>query len=351
MAFYGLVKAVVFHARNDVRVQDIPVPACGEEQIRVAVEACAVCSSDLKAYQSGNPRLKPPITMGHEFTGRVDAVGAKVGRFAVGERVVMATSISCGQCYYCRRNWNNLCLSLDPMGFSYPGGMAEYVVIPAIAIRNGHVVKVPDTLQPEYAALAEPVSCAVNCAENCGIQPGDTVVVVGAGPMGIMNLQVAREFGAGKVILAQRAGKRLEQARRFACDRLVDSSNEDLASIVSAETDGRGADCVIVAAPSAAAQEQALGLVRKKGCVCLFASLPVGASLLSLDSRKIHYGELRLVGASDSTARQVERALDILQRPDFPRKELVSHILPLEQISRAFELMLAREAMRVVLRP
>jgi L-iditol 2-dehydrogenase len=345
------MKAVVFHAKNDVRVQSIPVPPCGEEEIRVAVEACAVCGSDLKAYQSGNPRLKPPITMGHEFTGQVETVGAKVHGFTVGQRVVMATSISCGTCYYCRRGWNNLCLNLDPMGFSYPGGMAEYVVIPAVAIRNGHLVKVPEGLAPEHAALAEPVSCAVNCAETCGIQPGDSVVVVGAGPMGIINLNVAREFGAGKVILAQREGKRLEQARRFACDRLVDSTNEDLAAVVLAETGGLGADCIIVAAPSAAAQEQALSLVRKKGCVCLFASLPVGGSLLSLDSRRIHYGEIRLVGASDSTARQVARALEILQNPGFPRQELASHVLPLEQIARAFELMLAREAMRVVLRP
>ena len=235
-----------------------------------------MCGSDLKTFQSGNPRMMPPITMGHEFTGQVEAVGTGVRGFSEGERVVMATSVSCGQCYYCRRGWSNLCLDLKPMGFAFPGGMADYLIVPELAVRNGHVVKVPAGLASEHAALAEPVSCAVSCAELCGIGEGDTVVVVGAGPMGLMNLFVAREFGARKLILAQREGKRLEQARVFDCDRLVNTSKEDLRAAVLAETGGLGADCAIVAAPSASAQAEAPTLVRKRGTVCLFASLPVG---------------------------------------------------------------------------
>jgi L-iditol 2-dehydrogenase len=268
----------------------------------------------------------------------------------------MATSVSCGECFYCRQGWSNLCASLKPMGFFFPGGMAEYVVIPELAVRNGHVVKVPDPphgggLAAEHAALAEPVSCAVNCAELCGIGKGDTVVVVGAGPLGLLNLFVAREFGARRLILAQRAGKRLELARSFSCDRLVDTTTEDPRQVVLAETGGLGADCVIVAAPSAEAQAQAVGLVRKRGAVCLFASLPVGSHLLALDSRAVHYGELRVVGASDSTARQVQKALGILARPDFPREKLVSHQLPLEEFATAFRMMQDRDSLRVVLRP
>jgi len=350
------VKAVVFYGKNDVRVEQVPPPACGPGEILVKIEACAVCGSDLKTFQNGNPRMKPPITMGHEFSGRVDAVGTGVRGFIPGERVVMATSVSCGRCFYCRKGWSNLCLDLKPMGFAFPGGMAEYVLIPELAVRNGHLVKVPGEpdgggLAPQHAALAEPVSCAVNCAELCGIGAGDTVVVVGAGPLGLMNLFVAREFGARRLILAQREGKRLEQARAFDCDRLVNASREDLRSVVLEETGGLGADCVIVAAPSASAQEQALGLVRKRGTLCLFASLPVGANMLSLDSRAIHYGEIRVVGASDSTARQVERALTILGKPGFPKQQLVSHQLGLQDIARAFELMLSRDCLRVVLEP
>ena len=345
------MKAVVFYGRNDVRVEQVPFPDCGPGELRIRIEACAVCGSDLKTFQSGNPRMKPPITMGHEFTGRVDAVGAGVRGFSEGERIVMATSVSCGQCFYCRRGWSNLCLDLKPMGFAFPGGMAEYLIVPELAVRGGHVVKVPEGLAPEHAALAEPVSCAVNCAELCGIAEGDTVVVVGAGPMGLMNLFAAREFGARKLILAQREGKRLERARAFDCDRLVNTSKEDLRAAVLAETGGLGADCVIVAAPSAPAQAEAPALVRKRGTVCLFASLPVGSNMLSVDSRVIHYGELRVVGVSDSTARQVQRALAILGQPGFPKQKLVSHQLALEEIHRAFELMVSRDCQRVILKP
>lgn len=350
------MKAVVYYGKNDVRVEQVPEPSCGPGELRVRIEACAVCGSDLKTFQSGNPRMKPPITMGHEFSGSIDAVGPGVRGFAAGERVVMATSVSCGRCFYCRQGWTNLCAELKPMGFFFPGGMAEYLIIPELAVRGGHVVKIPvgpdgAQLAPEHAALAEPVSCAVNCAELCGIKEGDTVVVVGAGPLGLMNLFVARELGARRLILAQRAGRRLEQARDFDCGRLVNSSEQDLRKVVLEETGGLGADCVIVAAPSAEAQAQGVGLVRKRGTLCLFASLPVGSHLLPLDSRAVHYGEIRVVGASDSTARQVQKALEILGKPAFPKQKLVSHRLGLEEIQRAFEMMRARDSLRVVLQP
>ncbi len=345
------MNAVVYHGKGDVRYEKLPVPACRPGELRVKVEACAICGSDFKTFNNGNPRMKPPIAMGHEFCGAVETVGEGVEGFAIGDRIVMATSISCGECAYCRRGWNNLCVKLDPMGFSYPGGMAEYVIVPAVAIRNGHVVKVPRGIAPAHAALAEPMSCAVNCAENCAIQGGETVVVVGAGPLGILNLHAARKYGAARLILAQREGKRLAQAGAFACDRLVNTSTEDLVAVVRAETGGLGADVAIVAAPEAAVQEQALDLVRKRGHVCLFASLPVGKSVLSLDSRKIHYNELYVCGASDSTPIHVQKAVALLAQPDFPGEKIANPILKLAEIQKAFRIMEARDGMRVVLLP
>jgi L-iditol 2-dehydrogenase len=345
------MNAVVYYGKGDVRYEKIPLPVCKPGELRVKVDACAVCGSDYKTFNNGNPRMKPPIAMGHEFTGAVDTVGAGVTGFAVGDRIVMATSISCGECAYCKRGWNNLCVKLDPMGFSYPGGMAEYVIVPAIAIRNGHAITVPRGIPAEHAALAEPVSCAVNAVENCGIRGGETVVVVGAGPLGILNMYVARASGARKLILAQRDGRRFAQAAGFGADRLVNTTKEDLVAVVKAETGGLGADAVIVAAPEAAAQEQSLDLVRKRGSVCLFASLPAGSSMLSLDSRKIHYNELFVCGASDSTPAHVKKAVEFLARPDFPGAKLANPVLPLADIQKAFAVMTARDGMRVVLKP
>lgn len=340
------MKAIVYYAPQDIRVETIPGPSCGDDEIRVKVDACAVCGSDLKAYKHGNPRIKPPLVIGHEFTGIVETVGKHVDGFSPGDRVVMAVAVSCGQCYYCKEGRPNICASVAVMGFGYPGGMAEYVTIPAIAVKNGHVVKVQKGLKAEHAALAEPVGCAVNSAENCHIQQGDTVLVVGAGPMGIINACVVREFGAKKIILAEISETRLQQAQEFDFDRLVNPEHEDLSTVVLEETDGIGADVVIVAAPAAKPQEDALDLVRKRGTVCLFASLPVGQNMLSLDSRKIHYGEIRLVGTSDCTAKQVEKAVDMLANNRLPADKLATHILPFDEIFTAFDLMQSGETLR-----
>jgi len=345
------MKAVVYHAPKDIRVEQVPAARCAPDEIRVKVDACAVCGTDLKSYLKGNPRIKPPMVMGHELTGLVETVGDRAEGFAIGERIVMATSVSCGKCYYCRKGWRNLCANIAPMGFSYPGGMAELVTIPARAIVNGHVVKVPPQVKPEHAALAEPLSCAVNSLANCHLQAGDTVVVVGAGPMGIMNACVARELGAGTIILAEINDVRLRQAEAFGFDRLVNPAEEDLSGIVKDATDGVGADVAIVAAPAAKPQEEALQLVRKRGTVCLFASLPADDCMLRVNSRTIHYGEVRVVGTSDSTAEHVQTAVELIAKGVLPADRLASHVLGLDDIMRAFELMQSGEALRVVLVP
>jgi L-iditol 2-dehydrogenase len=237
------------------------------------------------------------------------------------------------------------------MGFSYPGGMADYVIIPARALEQRHVVRTPPEMAAEHAALAEPVSCAVNSLGQCDLQTGDTVLVLGAGPLGLMNACVARALGAGKVILSEVSQARLEQARGFDFDVLVDAAQQDLTECVMSETGGLGADIAIVAAPAAAPQEQAPLLVRKRGTVVLFASLPKGNSLLSLDSRPIHYNELRVVGTSDSAPRHVQQAVTLLAGGQVPADKLATHMLPLDQIHRAYQLMESGESLRVVLRP
>ncbi len=346
------MRAVVHHGPGDTRVEELPKPSCGEGELLVAVDACAVCGTDLKTHRAGNPRIAPPLTIGHEFTGLIEAVGpGAAGDFAPGERIVMATSISCGECYYCRRRWTNLCTDLAPMGFAYPGGMADYVVVPARALTNGHVIRTPGDWAPEHAALAEPVSCAVNSIDQCDLQPGATVLVLGAGPLGLMNACVARSRGAGKILLSELNPTRLAHAEAFGFDLLIDAAGASLEEQVMGATEGRGADVAIVAAPARAPQEQAVDLVRKRGTVVLFASLPAGNSTLSLDSRPIHYGERRVVGTSDSTPEQVREAVDLLSSGRVPAEKLATHCLPLDQIQRAFELMESGQALRVVLRP
>jgi len=345
------MKAIRYYAPGDVRVETVDVPEPGSDSIRVRVDACAVCGTDLKAWVSGNHRIKPPRIMGHEFTGIVDIVGEQVSDFEISNRIVMATSVSCGDCYYCAKGFENLCINVAPMGFTYEGGMAQYTVIPARALKQGHVIKVPAHVKAEHAALAEPLSCAVNCCRNCNIGPGHSVVVIGAGPMGIMNACIARQFGADKIILAETNDQRLELAKSFEFDLLVNPKTQDLTQIVKDQTNGLGTDVVIVAAPAAQPQEQALELVRKRGTVCLFASLPADNRMLSIDSRIIHYGEIRMIGSSDSTPEHVEKAVEIISSNKLKVEKLVSHVLGLDDIMEAYELMKSGQALRVVLKP
>jgi L-iditol 2-dehydrogenase len=345
------MKAVRYYGPRDIRIEEIPLPRIKQDEILVKIDACAVCGSDLKAYSVGNPRIHPPIVMGHEFTGTIVNAGTEVKGFAKEDRIVMATSVSCGECLYCKKGWTNLCVNLAPMGFYYDGGMAEYTVIPARAIINGHVVKVPPGLRSDFAALAEPLSCAVNSIEKCQILEEDTVLIMGAGPMGILNACVARYNGAGKIIMTEINQARIEQAGGFQIDLLVNSNESDIKEIILQETNGYGADVVIVSAPAAAPQEEALSLVRKNGTVCLFASLPSGQSSLTIDSRLIHYNEIKLTGSSDSTADHVRKAIEMLSDPAFPAERIATHVLSLHEILYAFELMRTGEALRVVLKP
>jgi len=235
------------------------------------------------------------------------------------------------------------------MGFSYPGGMAEYVAIPALALEGGHVIKVPPSVDARHAALAEPVSCAVNSVRQCGVQPGDTVLVMGAGPMGLLNALVARAAGAQTVLLSEPNPLRRKQAAPFDLDRILDPEADDITKAVHDVTDGRGADVVIVAAPAIPPQEQALTLVRRRGTVCLFASLSVEKRMITIDSRILHYGEIRLIGSSDSTPEHVREAVAMIASKQIPVDSIVSHCLPLGEIEYAFELMMSGAALRVVL--
>ncbi|MDR2706194.1 MAG: alcohol dehydrogenase catalytic domain-containing protein, partial [Planctomycetaceae bacterium] len=352
------MQAVVYYAPGDIRVEDIPKPQLREGELLVHIDACAVCGTDLKSKHHGNPRIKAPLVMGHEFTGIIEEISPHaVGTWNIGDRIVMATSISCGECYYCKNHFRNLCTNLAPMSFSYPGGMAEYVAIPALALQGGHVITVPDktdsaiatdsaNVKAEWAALAEPTSCAVNSVQQCHVRQGDTVLVMGAGPMGLLNAVVAKAFGAGKIIMSELNELRRNQAKNFDIDFVVDPAKDDLNEVVRTVTNRVGADVVIVAAPAAQPQEQALSFVRKQGTVCLFASLPVGKSMLNIDSRLIHYGEIRLIGSSDSTPEHVRKAVEFIVTKKIPADKIASHLLPLHQIEQAFELMTSGEALR-----
>ncbi|MFH0797250.1 MAG: alcohol dehydrogenase catalytic domain-containing protein [Candidatus Omnitrophota bacterium] len=344
------MKAVRYYGPEDIRIEEVPAPEVEPGGILVEVECCAICGTDFKAYYLGNPRIKPPQTLGHEFVGKVFRVTPEVMSFQVGDRVTMATSISCGQCNFCRLGQTNRCSQLTPISYDYPGAFADYIAVPARGVAGGFVVKVPEGLDEE-ACLAEPISCAVNSQIIAGVKPGDTVVVIGAGPMGAIHTQVARANGAEKIIVTQRSKTRLTLAENFGADAVIDVTTTESVDEVKRLTNGLGADVAIVTAPEAIAQEQAFYMVKKGGMVNLFASLPKGVSDLQIDSRLIHYNEIFLSGASDSTAKHVEIALQFLSKRLINPGAIITHRLPLTDFHQGIQLLKERKALKILLKP
>lgn len=341
--------AAVYHGIGKIRVEEVDPPSLPPGGLLVKVSCCAICGTDYKLLSIENPRFRPPLIIGHEFVGRVVEKDPKVTDFEIGERLTMATTISCGRCELCHRGLGNLCESRICVGTDIAGAMAEYLAIPALALQRGNVLKVPNGLSDEAASLSEPLGCAVNAQLVAGVGLGKTVVVVGAGPLGCLHAELARANGALKVYITQRSEPRLSLARKLAVDEVIDTSVYDPVSQVRQLTQGQGADVVIVTAPNPKAQEEALGMAKKGGAVNLFASLPKDSPYLSINSRLIHYGQIALTGASDSTPYHQKIALELLARGKINTDAIITHRFPLEELERGFEAMREKVGLKLVI--
>ena len=345
------MEAAVFHGTGDIRLDDRHEPGAGPDNLLVDVTYCAICGSDLKLVLRGNPRFKAGRIIGHEMVGTVAHVGEQLDGVEVSDRVTLATTIGCGECRYCGLGRSNLCEDAIRIGSDYDGAFATRILVPGIALRNGNVVRVPDDVPDEAAALSEPLSCAVNAQTLAGVSEGDTVLVVGGGPLGALHSQVARAKGAEKVMIVQRSEPRLSLLKELEGVTVIDGKKGDLAERVSDETGGLGVDVLMICAPSKEAHEQSVNLVRKGGTVSLFASLPRGESDVTWNSRTIHYGEIRVMGSSDSRPEHVREAVRLLAEGQVDTAPIVTHKMPLSEIHSGFELMKAKECLKVLIQP
>ena len=343
------MKAAVYCAPGDIRVENRPEPAPAQDNLLVQVHCCAICGTDLKLATVGNPRCHPPRVIGHEMVGHIVHVGSEIKGFVPGERITLATTLACGNCPYCTLGLGNVCPNAKPISYDYDGAFAEFVAIPPLALTGGNVIKVPDSVPDEAAALSEPLSCAINAQEIAGVKAGDAVLIVGGGPLGALHAELAKALGAKKVMIVERSESRLSiLRRRLSAVLIIDGVHEDVVSVARKETGGLGADVVIVCAPARQAHEEAICLVRKGGTVSFFASLPKDASEITLDSRAIHYGELRLTGASDSRPEHVLRAVQLMAEGRVRVESLVTHKVALENIHQGIELMKTQQSLKVL---
>lgn len=344
------MKAAIVHARGDLRLEDIDIPPVPVGSIRVRVQACAICGTDLRIYRKGDYRAQYPVVVGHEIAGIVDAVAPGVIGVREGDRVCVAPGHGCGLCRMCRTGHPNVCTAPFPsLGYKVNGGFEELFAVPENIFRLGFVNPIPRGLSFVHASLSEIIACCINAQNNAQVREGDSVLVLGSGPAGIIHTQLARRAGASKVILSQRSRPRLDLAvSRFPVDRAIASSEEDLEKAVMEETQGEGADVTFVCAPSAEAQDMAIRLTAPRGRINFFGGLPKGGSTVSLDANVVHYKELFISGASSSLPEGNREALQLLADRIIDPEKLVTHLFPIEEIVRAFDVAESKTGIKVV---
>ncbi len=343
------MKAAVFEGPEKMVIKDVELNSCGPDDIIIKVYACGICGGDIRNFYSGLRHGVKSQIMGHEFTGTVSEVGANVSKFKVGDKVAAAPDVSCGECYYCKRGWVNLCENHKMLGTHWPGGFAEYVHVPEIVLRRGFIHHIPEGVNLEEACLSEPASSVIASQERAGITIGDSVLIIGDGPIGCLHIEAARANGASKVIMS--GLMRLDEAQRFNPDLLIDSSAQDVVSLVQEATGGLGVDVAVCANPVVATQEQAVESVRKRGRVILFGGVPKDNPMTSLNSNIIHYNEIEVVGAFSYGIRHHLKSLEAIKTKALSPEKYFNKTVALDGIVEGIMAAKAGEALKVLVKP
>ncbi len=335
------MKAVMVRGPMDFGLEEVPMPECPPGGLLLKVHACGLCGSDLRTLRSGHRKVTLPWILGHEISGEVACVGDRYqGPWHQGDRLSVAPLVYCWRCDFCRSGRHELCEGYREIAQAWPGGFAQYIAIREEAILRGTILPVPEGLDMDQAAIAEPVSSCIHAQEEGAIGLGDRVVVMGTGPVGCIHIALARARGADCIIAVDVNEHRLGQATRFRPDAVVNAEGIDLPAEIRRLTDNRGADVVITANPSPDAQVQAVEMARKGGRILLFGGLPKADSRPPIDMNLVHYNALHLIGTTIFAPRHHRQAVQMLADGRIDGKALITHRGGLEDFAT-----IAREAL------
>jgi L-iditol 2-dehydrogenase len=312
--------AAVLYGKRDVRIEQIPIPRIGPGEVLVRIKAALTCGTDLKVYRQGfhARMIVPPAVFGHELAGVIEEIGEGVDSFTPGMRVVSANSGPCNQCFFCERHLANLCEDLQFINGAY----AEFIKIPERIVRQNLLI-LPDKLSFQEAALVEPLACVLRAIEETAIIEGDTVVVIGMGPIGLMFVQLLKKLGTTVIAVGKRA-KQLGMAGAIGADYVLDSTNSNIVEQVRNVTNGRrGADVVVEAVGTTETWQQAMGMVRRGGTINLFGGCPSGTHI-PLDTTLIHYSEITIKASFHHTPRHIREALEAIHRGEFRARTFIT---------------------------
>lgn len=340
------MRVAKYYSRDDVRLEQIPVPEIGPGEVLVQVEACGLCGSDLMEWYADS---KAPAVLGHEPVGFVSQLGSGVQGFTPGDRVFVHHHVPCFVCHYCRRGNYSSCPTFKENGI-YPGGFAEYVRVRAINVQ-WDVLHLPKGLGFEEATLIEPTACAIRGMKRCGMQAGDKVLIVGAGVSGLLFSQLSRLWGASLVIATDLVEYRLRMALEFGADSFVNAKAQDWETEVLEATGGAGADVVIVTPGSVEAMQQGLKLAGKGGNVLIYGPLPPGVTL-PVEVHALLFSEKTLVTTYSCGPDDTRTALELIRGDRVRTKGLVTHSFGLDEVEGAMRLAAqAAESLKVVIIP
>jgi L-iditol 2-dehydrogenase len=337
--------AAVLRGKEDLRLEQAPMPVAGPGEVVLRVDAALTCGTDLKVYRRGYhaKMLTVDGLFGHEAAGTIVETGEGVSGFVAGERVVPLNSAPCDACFFCRQGQQNLC---DDLLFNN-GAYAEYLRVPARIVEK-NMLRIPDGMSAEHAALTEPLACVVRGLEESGARAGQTAIVLGAGPIGLLFVHAAAIEGLHVIAVVKRSDQ-VETARRFGAERVVRIAdvNDPVEAALSLTPDGRGADVVFEAVATPESWEWAVKMARKGGVVNLFGGPPSGSEV-SLDTNLIHYSDLTLKASFHHTPATVRWAFDLLQSGRFRASEFLTGTASLQDVPEVFARMMVRPAEGIV---
>ena len=340
------MRVAMYYGNRDVRLEEMPVPKIGPGEVLMRVEASGICGSDLLEWYR---RHKAPLVLGHEVAGVIAAVGKGVKHHKVGERICAAHHVPCNTCHYCLNGHHTVCDTLRQTNFD-PGGFAEYVRLPRINVEQG-IFPLPDEVSFGEATFVEPLACVLRGQRLAGLQPGQTVLVIGSGVAGLLHIQLARTSGAGCIVATDIVDYRLEAARELGADTAIQAKEYTPAYLRKA-ADGRLADLVVICSGATSAINQALQSVERGGTVLFFAPTEPGGSVPISVNDLFWRNEITLTSSYGGSPADYAAALDLMRAGRIRVREMITHRLGLAETGLGFQLVArAQDSLKVIIEP
>lgn len=335
----------MYYSNRDVRIEEMPTPKIGDGEILVKVLASGICGSDVLEWYR---KKKAPLVLGHEISGEIVEVGRGVEPYKVGDRVFVSHHIPCNTCHYCLRGHHTACETLHTTNFD-PGGFAQYLQVPRLNVDRG-VFPLPPELSFEEGAFIEPLACVVRGQRIAGLEPGQSVLVLGSGISGILHILTAKALGAGRILATDINDYRKQKAEEFGAEAVIDA-HDDVPARVRKLNDGRGVDLVIICTGALPAFNQAFKSVDRGGTVMFFATTDPGTEV-KVPVNEFWRNEIKLMPSYGNAPLDAVEAVELIRSRRISVKEMITHRLPLTEAAEGFRLVAeGRESLKVILLP